>query len=127
MNDYLTTVYRNLNEAETSLKNELEKISDAKKAIESILSPKAKKVTTRSQNKPGHRPPVDQAMKTKGRIMSFIKSSKKGETTRSIHKNVKKPDGTPYAINSIRTYMSELTKMDQISRMKGTRLYQVMK
>lgn len=126
MNDYLTTVYRNLNEAEVSLKNELEKISDAKKAIESILSPKATKVTRKSPKKQG-RTPLDQAQETKNRIKKFVGSSKKGVSVNAIRQNVKKPDGTPYAINSIRTYMSELKKMDQVSRMKGTRLYQVMK
>jgi hypothetical protein len=126
MNDYLTTVYRNLNEAEASLKNELGKISDAKLAIESILSPKSKKLTRVSRGMMG-RTPLDQAMQTKTRIMDYIGSSNNGASVKSIQKNVKKPDGKPYAINSIRTYMSELTKMDQVQRMKGSRLYQLMK
>ena len=126
MNDYLTTVYRNLNEAEASLKNELEKISDAKSAIESILSPKSKKLTRKSQKKQG-RTPLDQAQETKNRIKKFVRSSKKGVSVNAIRQNVKKPDGTPYAINSIRTYMSELKKMDQVTRKKGTRLYEVMR
>jgi len=66
-------------------------------------------------------------MQTKTRIMDYIGSSTNGASVKSIQKNVKKPDGKPYAINSIRTYMSELTKMDQVQRMKGSRLYQLMK
>lgn len=124
MNDVLSNIYNSLNQAEESLFNELEKISEAKKSIEKILFPQAKKSTSVIQNQSG-KSTLMQAQVTKRRIVEFI-ASNKGASVSQIQKNIKKSDGKPYAVNSIRTYMSELTKVNKVQRIKGKRIYQVM-
>jgi Tfp pilus assembly major pilin PilA len=124
MNDYLSNIYQSLTEAENQLFNELEKISEAKKAIEKILSPKGQKSTSGTQDQSGKNT-VMQAQLTKRKIVEFI-ASNKGASVAQIQKNVKKSDGKPYAANSIRTYLSELTKVNRVQRVKGKRIYEVM-
>ncbi len=124
MNDYLSNIYQSLTEAENQMFNELEKISEAKKAIENILFPKSQNSTSGTQDQSGKNT-LMQAQTTKKKIVQFI-ASNQGASVSQIRKNVKKPDGNPYTSNSIRTYLFELAKVNQVQRVKGKRIYEVM-
>jgi glucose-6-phosphate dehydrogenase assembly protein OpcA len=66
-----------------------------------------------------------QSPSTKAKIVEFI-ANNNGASVAQIQKNVKKPDGRSYAVNSIRTYLSELSKVNKIQRVKGKRIYETM-
>jgi hypothetical protein len=124
MNVYLSSIHQSLTEAGNQLFNELEKISEAKKAIESILSPNSQRSTGKTHDQSGKNT-LMQAQMTKKKIVEFI-ASNPGASVPQIQKNVKKSDGKPYTVNSIRTYLSELTQLNRVQRVKGKRIYEVM-
>jgi hypothetical protein len=123
MNDYLLKVHQSLTENEQTLRDELNKVSEAKKSIEMILYPKDRKSSRTSQNQSG-KSTMLQALETKDRILNFLQSNKTASAS-TIVKKVKKPNGQPYTINTVRTYLSNLKKTNKISRVQGKRVYEV--
>ena len=124
MKNYLSSVYESLTETAEQLLGELEKISEARKAMENILFPKSKKSTGVRQDQSG-KSTLMQSPSTKAKIVEFI-ANNNGASVAQIQKNVKKPNGRSYAVNSIRTYLSELSKVNKIQRVKGKRIYESM-
>lgn len=119
-NSYLEKVYNELTLKREELISELNQIEEARDAILSVTLVETKKSPRVNLINQSGKDTINQAQHTKSKILSFIKSN--GRTRISdIINNVKKPDGTKYASNSIKTYVYELNKTSKITRVKGAR------
>lgn len=125
MNNYLFKAHQSLVESEQTLRDELSKVSEAKKSIEMILYPKDRKSSKPSKSQ-SDKSTMFRAPETKDRILKFLQSNKAASVS-TIAKKVKKPNGQPYSIKTVRIYLSNLEKTNKVSQVKskGERLYEV--
>lgn len=119
-NQYLEKMYNELTSKRDELISELKQVEEARDVILSITLKENKKSPKINQINQAGKDTINQAQHTKSKIIKFIKSNGKCKMSDIIN-NVKKPDGTKYALNSIKTYVYELNKMRKITRVKESK------
>lgn len=124
-----------LNQEELKLMKDLERIQEIKHALSILMkydynvvepSPKISVKVNQLNYKADQsgKNTINQARETKKRIMKHIKSLN-GTTFSDIHGSVLKGENTSYSTNTIRQYLSELTRSKKIKFNKTSKAYSI--
>jgi len=126
-----------LNQEESKLMKDLERVQEIKHALSILMkydynvvesSPKISVIVNGSRTKidQSGKNTINQAMGTKKRIIKIIKSLN-GTTFLDIHGSVLKDNNSNYSKNTIRQYLSELTRSKKIRFNKNLKEYSIAK
>jgi hypothetical protein len=135
----MTPSIESLNQEESKLMKDLERVQEIKHAlsilikydynvIKSTSSPKISVLVNRSGSKMNQsgKNTINQAMGTKRKIMKLIKSLN-STSFLNIHESVLKVNDSSYSKNTIRQYLSELTRSKKIRFNKSLKEYSISK